>query len=179
MRPGVFRFYIWNSVSLISSQVGTFFKMEFSSSMMQLVRRLSRCSRKFTYSSANKLLKEEKNRCLIWFELVTHLPSSILVASISFCLLLMMVERWKKIVLLSPSFSHSSRDFYFQRFSLLKRHFDSLIWSSWSILPLFSKGGLFWTSKILSINRLILTWQCPNTSLFPLWSASLVLACFL
>ena len=153
--------------------------MEFSSSMMQLVRRLSRCSGKFTYSSANKLLKEEKNRCLIWFELVTHLPSSILVASISFCLLLMMVERWKKIVFLSPSFSHSSRDFYFQRFSLLKRHFDSLIWSSWSILPLFSKGGLFWTSKILSINRLILTWQCLNTSLFPLWSASLVLACFL
>ena len=91
----------------------------------------------------------------------------------------MMVERWKNFVFLCPSFSHNSRDFCFQRILLLKSHPDNSIWSSSLILPLFSAGGLFWTSKISSINRLILTWQCLNTSLFHLRSASLVLACFL
>ena len=91
----------------------------------------------------------------------------------------MMVERWKNFVFLCPSFSHNSKDFCFQRILLLKSHPDNSIWSSSLILPLFLKGGLFWTSKISSINRLILTWQCLNTSLFHLRSASLILACFL
>ena len=75
---------------------------------------------------------------------------------------------------LSPSFNQSSRDFCFQRISLLRSHSDSSTYNSSSILPFSSAEGLFWTSKILSISRLILTWQCSNTSLFHLWSASLI-----
>lgn len=100
-------------------------------------------------------------------------------ASILFLLLLIMVERWKNFVFLSPSFSQSSRDFCVHMISLLNYHSDNFIWSSSSILPLFSKGGLFWTLVIFSIRRFILTWQCSNTSLFHFWSASLMLACIL
>lgn len=91
----------------------------------------------------------------------------------------MMVERWKNFVFLSPSFSQSLQDFCFQSISLLRSHSDSSTCNSSLILPFSSAGGLFWTSEILSISRLILTWQCSNTTLFHLQSASLVLACFL
>ena len=145
---------------------------------MQLAMRLSRCSRKDTYSLAYKFLKDERMVCLIWVGLVTQWPSSDLIASMWF-LLLMMVERWKNFVFLYPAFNQSSRDFCFHKISLLKSHSDNSSWSSSSTLPLCSEDGFFWTSVILSVRRLILAWQCPNTSLFHLQSASLVLAYFL
>lgn len=91
----------------------------------------------------------------------------------------MIVEKWKNLVFLAPSLSHSSLDFCLHIISLLASHSDNSAIRTASILPLSSKYELFWASAILHMRRLILSLQCPKTSLLHLRKEFLVAACFL
>lgn len=99
---------------------------------------------------------------------MTHVPSSALMTSILFCLLRMIVDRWKKDEFLSFTLSQSSLDFCLHKTSLYTSHSDSLAWRLDLMLPLCLEWFMAWTIMIFWIRSSILDWQCPKTSLFHL-----------
>lgn len=177
--PGAFRLGMWNKVALISSGVGMLHSAKLSSSEMTGGIRSSKWSGKLTFSAVKCCLKLSRKCCLISPVSVIQTPSSDLIASILFCRRLMMVDRWKNLVFLSLSLSHSSLDFSRHKTSLFKSHSLSSAWRAASDLPLLFEGLALWTLEIFWIRVLILTWQRPKTSLFHLRRAWRVASCFL
>lgn len=170
---------MWNKVDLISLGVGMLRRAILSSSEMTAETRSSKWSGKLTSSAVKWCLKLSRKCCLIRPLSVIQFPSFDLIASILFYRCLMMVDKWKNLMLLSPSFSHSSLDFWRHKTSLLMSHSLNLAWRTASVLPLLFEGLAFWTSEIFQMRVLILTWQRPNTSLFHLRRSWQVATCFL
>ena len=119
---------MWNKVDLISSGDWVVRRLTFSSSVMEGRIKCSRWVGKWTSSSLNCCLKFLRKSYLMSLDLEIHEPSSVLIASILFLLLRMMVERWKNLEFLSPSFSQISLDFCRHKVSLRNSHFASLDW---------------------------------------------------
>lgn len=146
--PGALRSCIQNSVALISSGDGMRLSSEFSASVMQGRTKCSRWVGKLVASWLNRLLKFSKNSFLISLESVIQDPSSSQMASVLFLFLLIMVDRWKNLVFLSPSLSQSSLDFWRHRVSLLRCHSSSSDWRDDSKASVLTEGGFSWVSFI-------------------------------
>lgn len=168
-----------NRVDFISSGVGILESSVLSSLVMHGRTRCSRWGGKLSSPWLNKFLYLSKKRLLIELVFMSHVPLSSWIASMLFCLRLIIVDRWKNLVFLSLSLSHNSLDFWCHKDLLLRSHSDNSDWSACSLGPVFSEGGSAWTALIFCSKAFILSCQFPKTSLFHFWRASLVEACFL
>ena len=112
--PGALRGFISNTISLISSSLGTEQSLKFSSIVKPSSNKLSSSSRMIGCVDSNRVpnleLMKEPISCL---DLIP-VPTSISRAQIWLHLLLIIVNAWKNFILSSSSFMHYSCNFYFQ-----------------------------------------------------------------
>lgn len=107
-----------------------------------------------------------------------HLPRSIFKVS-NELLLLMVIERWKNLVLRSVMVSQVNLDFYFHSFSSLFRISLRFSWISTSRFLCRESSGGDWILMRVSFRNWIPNWIWPEEFLFQTFMARLVAFSFL